>query len=102
MPTLVVDNGAGAVKAGIAPPKFASTAVELSLNCVTLPNCTAKSRAEKKFFVADGLDTAVDLAALYIRRAHDRGYVVNWDLEQDVWQRMCHADVLGIKPAETR
>jgi actin-related protein 6 len=92
-----------------------------------LPNCTAKSRAEKKchpppvpglpaggcaffltrpvetgrFFVADGLDTAVDLGALFLRRPHERGYVTDWGAELDVWQRMCHADVLGVRPAET-
>ncbi len=85
MPTLVVDNGAGAVKAGIAPKTFKYTDEHLDLKPASLPNCTAKSRAEKKFFVADGLDTAVDLAALYFRRAHERGYVVDWNVEQDVW-----------------
>jgi actin-related protein 6 len=99
--TLVVDNGAGMLKAGLLPEKMDAARAELPVAPVRLPNCTAKSRAEKKFFVADGLDTAVELSALYIRRPHDRGYVVNWDLEGDVWQRMCHADVLGVKPGET-
>jgi actin-related protein 6 len=101
MPTLVVDNGAGILKAGLLPPGLDVTQRSLEVAPVRLPNCTAKSRAEKKFFVADGLDTAVELSALYIRRPHDRGYVVNWDLQGDIWQRMCHADVLGIKPSET-
>ena len=101
MKTLVVDNGAGILKAGLLSPDLDVTQPSLSAEPVRLPNCTAKSRAEKKFFVADGLDTAVELSALYIRRPHDRGYVVNWDLLGDVWQRMCHADVLGIKPSET-
>ena len=101
MATLVVDNGAGMLKAGLVPKQLDTASAELPVEPVCLPNCTAKSRAEKKFFVADGLDTAVELSALYIRRPHDRGYVVNWDLEGDVWQRMCHADVLGVKPAET-
>jgi actin-related protein len=99
--TLVVDNGAGILKAGLLTPGLDVTKPSLDAAPVRLPNCTAKSRAEKKFFVADGLDTAVELSALYIRRPHDRGYVVNWDLQGDVWQRMCHADVLGIKPGET-
>jgi len=99
--TLVVDNGAGMLKAGLLPPKLDATAASLDAVPVRLPNCTAKSRAEKKFFVADGLDTAVELSALYIRRPHERGFVMNWDLQGDVWQRMCHADVLGIKPSDT-
>ena len=101
MPTLVVDNGAGMLKAGLLATDLDCKQPSLSAAPVRLPNCTAKSRAEKKFFVADGLDTAVELSALYIRRPHDRGYVVNWDLQGNVWQRMCHADVLGIKPSET-
>ena len=101
MSTLVVDNGAGILKAGLLTPGLDVTKPSLDAAPVRLPNCTAKSRAEKKFFVADGLDTAVELSALYIRRPHDRGYVVNWDLQGDIWQRMCHTDVLGIKPGET-
>lgn len=152
MATLVVDNGAGILKAGLLPANLDAAAAELAASPVRLANATAKSRLEKKFFVvcanslpcratrascrditpntpvssqwfvpgihmhlphactcvltsvctqADGLDTAVELSALYIRRPHDRGYVVNWDLLGDVWQRMCHADVLGVKPGET-
>ncbi len=101
MVTLVVDNGAGILKAGLIRDGIDYTAPSLALKPVLLHNCTAKSRAEKKFFVADGLDTAIDLAALYIRRPHDKGYIVNWDIEQDVWERMCHKDVLGVKPSET-
>ena len=98
---MVVDNGAGTLKAGLIKEGIDYSAPSLTQNPVLLHNCTAKSRAEKKFFVADGLDTAIDLAALYIRRPHDRGYIVNWDIEQDVWERMCHKDVLGVKPSET-
>uniref|UniRef100_A0A7S4PPE5 Uncharacterized protein n=1 Tax=Guillardia theta TaxID=55529 RepID=A0A7S4PPE5_GUITH len=98
---LVVDNGGGELKAARVTDEIDYKEANLDVNPVVLPHCTAKSRAEKKFFVADGLDTAVDLASLYIRRPHERGYIVNWDVEQDVWQRMCHKDVLGIKPAET-
>ena len=101
MATLVVDNGAGILKAGLIRDGIDYNAPSLALKPVLLHNCTAKSRAEKKFFVADGLDTAIDLAALYIRRPHERGYIVNWDIEQDVWERMCHKDVLGVKPSET-
>ncbi|KAJ1468313.1 hypothetical protein T484DRAFT_1855792 [Baffinella frigidus] len=78
MPTLVVDNGAGVLKASFVPQKLDHQAKLLDATPVHLPNCTAKSRAEKKFFVADGLDTAVDLSALYIRRAHDSGLRRSW------------------------
>jgi actin-related protein len=43
----------------------------------------------------------VDLSALYIRRPHERGYVVHWDIEEEIFERMCHKDVLGVKPADT-
>ena len=64
MKTLVVDNGAGILKAGLLSPDLDVTQPSLSAEPVRLPNCTAKSRAEKKFFVADGLDTAVECNAL--------------------------------------
>lgn len=128
MTTLVVDNGAYTVKCGVisAGTKAGDFAApELPISPSVLPNCTAKSRAEKKFFVADGaclllcphprqplhvltpslpppgLNSAVDLSALYTRRPHERGYVVNWDIEEEVWNRMCHKDMLGVKPSET-
>ena len=57
MNTLVVDNGAFTAKAGYIPAgakasDFANPLLPISPTI--LPNCTAKSRAEKKFFVADG------------------------------------------------
>ncbi|EKX52858.1 hypothetical protein GUITHDRAFT_101311 [Guillardia theta CCMP2712] len=79
---LVVDNGGGELKAARVTDEIDYKEANLDVNPVVLPHCTAKSRAEKKFFVADGLDTAVDLASLYIRRPHERGYIVNWDVEQ--------------------
>ena len=45
MPTLVVDNGAGILKAGLLPPGLDVTQRSLEVAPVRLPNCTAKSRA---------------------------------------------------------
>ena len=51
MATLVVDNGAGILKAGLLPANLDAAAAELAASPVRLTNATAKSRLEKKFFV---------------------------------------------------
>ena len=51
MATLVVDNGAGILKAGLLPANLDAAAAELAASPVRLANATAKSRLEKKFFV---------------------------------------------------
>lgn len=148
--TLVFDNGAGDLKAGHAADKAP----------VYLPNCTAKSRTERKFFVGDGIwcarggtragDSSHPCLALTVRtslcvqamqrpaflvypksvrssvcslalRSHlqrqcsrkcslllrsrpcwrrlwcrRQGYLVNWDVEMDVWSRAMCSEVLNV------
>lgn len=89
-PILILDNGASTIKAGLASdpaysaPRCARLALlpapedrpltpEGSPPCRRLfPNSWARSKEEKRTFVADELDQARDLSALNYRSPFDR------------------------------
>ncbi|KAL6751380.1 Actin/actin-like protein [Haematococcus lacustris] len=84
---IVIDNGAGNCKIGIggeaAPRKV-------------FPNCTAKPKGEKQMYVGDMLlDPKSEISQLTLRRPFDRGYLVGWDLEREIWAHAFKA-VLGL------
>lgn len=81
-----------------------------------LPNCAVKHKRDTKWLVADqmmpeevsvqhphGRNNAptkqivhkiTDYSGLYVRRPHDRGLVVNWELENQILARAFHRSVL--------
>jgi hypothetical protein len=65
--TVVVDNGGGFVKAGYSTdsaPRF-------------FHNAKAVSRANKSYFIGDGIDTCPNPETLYIKRAFEKVRVYN-------------------------
>eukprot|EP00879_Flechtneria_rotunda_P029212 GHRR01031497.1.p1 GENE.GHRR01031497.1~~GHRR01031497.1.p1 ORF type:complete len:308 (+),score=128.15 GHRR01031497.1:281-1204(+) len=75
---VVLDNGAGSIKLGFegeANPRL------------VFPNSTGKAKGERQLYVADQLLEARELGGMVVRRPHDRGFLVNLDLERDVWTR---------------
>ena len=61
-----------------------------------MPNGLAKSKSEHKVFVADQLSTCQDFSALQYRLSLERGCLVNWDTQAEVWARafVCHRNEL--------
>jgi hypothetical protein len=51
-----------------------------------VPNCVAKPKGEKRTYVCDEIHLIKDISSLNLRRPVDRGYVVNWDLQKEIWQ----------------
>ena len=90
--TVVIDNGGHTCKVG-----FAGQAEPVK----SMPNGIAKSKTEHKVFVADQLDTCKDFSALQYRLSLERGVLVNWDTQAEVWARAFGPEVLKIAPAET-
>lgn len=82
--TLILDNGAHTIKAGFSTP---GTTPSLE-NCHLIPNCIARSQRDKITYVGADLDTCGDFGELQIRRPVERGYVVNWESEKAVWERI--------------
>mmetsp|Transcript_22793 Transcript_22793/g.57969 ORF Transcript_22793/g.57969 Transcript_22793/m.57969 type:complete len:468 (-) Transcript_22793:233-1636(-) len=83
---VVIDNGGGNCKMGFAgepaPRKV-------------FPNCTAKPKGERQMYVGDMLLDCKEISQLNLRRPFDRGYLVGWDLEREIWGHAFKA-VLGL------
>ena len=88
---IVIDNGGHTCKVG-----FAGQPSPVRL----MPNGLAKSKSEHKVFVADQLDNCQDFSALQYRLALERGCLVNWDTQAEVWARAFGPEVLKVNPAD--
>lgn len=76
---VVLDNGAGFCKAGMAG-QVEPTAI--------VPNCLARPRAAKKWLVADQLQECDDIQSIAIKRPMDRGYLISPESEREIWDRI--------------
>ncbi|KAL7411885.1 actin family [Mrakia frigida] len=92
-PVLIVDNGASTIKAGFAGVPF---------DPLVIPNSIARSKQEKKSFVGDEIFHAKDFSAITYRVPFDRGYLVGWDAEKPIWDRLFLSDQgLNVDPSIT-
>ncbi|RCH96054.1 Actin- protein 6 [Rhizopus azygosporus] len=90
--TLIIDNGAYTIKAGISYPEARPRKI---------PNAIVRGKTNKQNFVGDELDECTNFSSLYYRLPFEKGYLVNWDVEKIVWNRLFN-HVAKIKPKETR
>uniref|UniRef100_A0A251TSI6 Actin-related protein 6 n=2 Tax=Helianthus annuus TaxID=4232 RepID=A0A251TSI6_HELAN len=89
---VVLDNGAGQIKAGFAGERDPTTIV---------PNCTARPLSSKKFLIADQLlSPSEDLTSAVLRRPFDRGYLINPDLQSSIWSHI-FSSLLHITPSSS-
>ncbi|KAF6158236.1 hypothetical protein GIB67_015030 [Kingdonia uniflora] len=95
---VVLDNGGGFIKAGIGGNRDPTSVV---------PNCLARPTSTKKWLIADQLQSHDDLTSASIRRPIDRGYLINPDLQKEVWDRIfrsllrldpTHSSLLLVEP----
>ncbi|XP_045195370.2 actin-related protein 6-like [Mercenaria mercenaria] len=76
MVVLVLDNGAGCAKVGY------STDTEPKI----IPNCVSKAKnVRTRIFIGDQIDECKDLSGLYYLLPFQKGYMVNWEVEKQVW-----------------
>ncbi|KAK1265666.1 Actin-related protein 6 [Acorus gramineus] len=78
---VVLDNGGGLLKAGIGGD-HSPTAV--------VPNCLGRPPSSKKWLSGDQLLSSDDHTSVSLRRPLDRGYLVNPDLQKEIWDRVLH------------
>lgn len=91
MTTLIVDNGGDTCKLG-----FAGQVVQV------VSNYAVKPKKERQWYVADQVDKLLDFSGLFYRRPFERGYVVNWDVQHMVWDRVFKSGgVLGAYAPES-
>ncbi|KAJ1950125.1 Actin- protein 6, partial [Linderina macrospora] len=90
--TLVLDNGSHTIKGGFA---------DSDTDPQVIPNTVTRTKRTKRVYVADLIDKSSDLSGLYYRSPFERGYLVRWDAEISVWDRIFSNDVLGCTPTDT-
>ncbi|PAV85131.1 hypothetical protein WR25_04545 isoform A [Diploscapter pachys] len=75
---LVLDNGGYSLKVGPTTSKSPSI----------VPNAIFKSKSDRKrVYVGSELKECSDRCGLFFVLPFERGYLVNWDVEQQIWQR---------------
>eukprot|EP00983_Pelagomonas_calceolata_P058021 1145329-Pelagomonas_calceolata.AAC.1 len=82
-------------KKGLEPRRLTATLAHPYALCRVFPNCVAKPKGERASYVGDMLLDCKEISQLNLRRPFDRGYLINWDLEREIWSRAFKA-VLGM------
>ena len=91
-PTLVLDNGAATIKAGVVHDgKFSDPRI--------IPNVIARDRA-RKVYVASELEKCRDFGEIQFRRPVEKGFIVNWEAQKEIWDREVFED--GFEPGNSR
>ncbi|KAK6341710.1 Actin- protein 6 [Orbilia brochopaga] len=78
---LVLDNGAYTIKAG-----YATRNTDLS-DSTTIPNCIARSR-DRRLYIGKQLESCKDFGSIVFRQPVEKGYIVNWESEKEIWDRI--------------
>eukprot|EP00877_Chromochloris_zofingiensis_P007352 jgi/Chrzof1/2870/Cz12g02080.t1 len=81
---IVIDNGAGNVKLGFGGKDVPQ---------LVFPNCTAKPKGDRQVYVGDMMLNCKDIMSMTVRRPFDRGFLVNWGLERDIWAHALKASL---------
>jgi len=92
MPDVVVDNGAGTIKWGIAGEESPRKLMQASI--VRGPH--------GKKYIGDELDNCKSFANLNFQQPADRGYICDWGTTQTLWERGLGKSILGVKPADCK
>ncbi|GMT14927.1 hypothetical protein PFISCL1PPCAC_6224 [Pristionchus fissidentatus] len=76
--TLIMDNGGHTIKMGWSTDE----------NPRVIPNSIVKGKNERKrVFVGEELSECTDRSSLFFLLPLEKGYIVNWDVQQQIWER---------------
>lgn len=81
--TFIIDNGAYTMKAG-----YASDPSEDALSsCTSIPNALVKTRDNRIVIGAQLTTNVSDWNEAMFRRPVEKGYLVNWEAEREIWEQ---------------
>lgn len=67
-----------------------------------IPNCITKAKSERRRqFIGDQIDDCKDVSGLFYIYPFQKGYIVNWDVEKQVWDYTYGHDVFDVNFKET-
>ncbi|KAL6702762.1 Actin-related protein 6 [Coniothyrium glycines] len=99
--TLVLDNGAYALKAGLVVPSSDPSYDD----CSVILNCIARSARDKRTYIGSELEECKDFGELAFRWPVEKGFIVNWEAEKAIWEHefidTAAKDRLKCDPTET-
>ena len=89
--SLILDNGGYTIKGGFSKS-----------SPLLIPNCITRTKAERRRnFIGMQLEECKDLSSLYYMLPFQRGYLMNWDTQRQIWDYIFGSEVLKVKPADT-
>lgn len=103
--TLVLDNGAHTIKAGfVRTAKAGDESAEPSDEPQVISNCIARDRNRKIYVASDIEKKCKDFGEIVFRRPVEKGYIVNWEAQKEIWDHEFFAEDAPLKcdPTETR
>lgn len=96
--TFIVDNGAYTMKAGYAPSTAENTTGDPLSNCLAVPNALVKTR-HRQVYTGLQLNTQVsDWNEAAFRRPVEKGYIVNWEAQREIWEHTFFDEKTARKP----
>ncbi|KAK7793356.1 hypothetical protein R5R35_008508 [Gryllus longicercus] len=88
----VLDNGACTAKAGFASSDDARI----------IPNCIMKAKSERRRpFIGDQVEECRDASGLFYILPFQKGYLINWDVQKNIWDYIFSAECLPVNFPET-
>jgi len=88
----VLDNGGYTIKAGFV------SSVEPRI----MPNAVMKAKSERRRpFIGDQLEECRDVSGLYYILPVQKGYLINWDTQKDVWDYLFGKDCFNVQMNST-
>lgn len=90
----VIDNGAYTLKAGYAPNEATTDPLT---NCLTIPNALVRTR-DKQVYTGAHVDSIVDWNEAAFRRPVEKGYIVNWEAQREIWEHTFFDEKTARKP----
>jgi actin-related protein 6 len=94
----MIDNGAGKLKAGTCKN---STSIRNEITPMKQTNCTARMTKQMNILIGDDVDKCLNGSLLHYNRPFDRGYLVNWQCEIDIWSKLFSSNRLNVNPSES-
>lgn len=82
--TLVLDNGAHSIKAGLVA--HGDSQEDGQDSCHVIPNVVARSARDKITYVGSQMDSCEDYGELVFRRPVEKGYIVGWEMQKAIWE----------------
>lgn len=83
--TFILDNGAYNMKAGYAPDL--SSSQDVLSGCTSIPNAIVKTRDNRIVIGAQLATHVTDWNEVAFRRPVEKGYIVNWEAEREIWEQ---------------